>query len=124
MAHSAESGASDPGQGDDLSLVFYHREDCHLCEAMALALDDYIHRRGGQAAPGSVDPSSLEIIYRDIDDNPAWHARYREYIPVLVFRGEELCHYFFEEAELDRALGLHPAAGGGRMERSPETDSP
>jgi len=48
--------------------------------------------------------SGIVITMRDIEENPAWYERYREYVPVLVVGGEEVCHYFFDEKEFMAAI--------------------
>ena len=110
-------------QVEVFELHFYQRDGCHLCEAMEKALVDYLRERRGQTGIDGLDPDRLKIVRRDIEDRESWLERYREYIPVLEFRGEELCHYFFDSGEMDRALGLHPVTGRGRITPSHEDDA-
>jgi glutathione peroxidase-family protein len=50
---------------------------------------------------------SVNVIVRDIDDQETWYQRYREYVPVLVVNDAEVCHYFFDEEEIERAIAQH-----------------
>ena len=76
-------------------IYFYRKAECHLCENMARELGEFM---------GSPDAKTAEIVERDIEDDPRWHARYREYVPVLVVDRREICHYFFDRDELKAAL--------------------
>lgn len=75
-----------------MEIFFYYKEDCHLCEQMSVRLNEFIAGRGATYR--------LKIVARDIEDDDSWFAEYREYIPVLVANGQEVCHYFFDEQEL------------------------
>jgi len=77
-------------------VLFYRKDDCHLCEEMANRLSDFCFRRK--------DSIAIEIDIRDIEDNPDWFRQYREYVPVLVVDDEEVCHYFMDEQALLNAL--------------------
>jgi hypothetical protein len=45
--------------------------------------------------------ASLKVL--DADRDPALE-RYDELVPVLLLNGEEICHYFLDEAKLRAAL--------------------
>lgn len=75
-------------------LYFYHKADCHLCDAMARQLAEF--KRAANIR--------FEIVARDIRDNPRWYRRYREYVPTLVLNRREICHYFLDTDELKAAL--------------------
>lgn len=73
-------------------LTLYHREGCHLCEAMLQAL------RGLQPR--------LEFDLRliDIDRDPELAQRYDEWVPVLCCGEREICHYHLDPAALSDFL--------------------
>lgn len=50
----------------------------------------------------------LEIV--DIEGRPELEARFAEHVPVVVHAGEEVCHYFLDEAALRASLAR---VGGG-----------
>ncbi|MCY3769115.1 MAG: glutaredoxin family protein [Gammaproteobacteria bacterium] len=79
-----------------VEILFYYREDCHLCENMRRDLE--VFRRQHQAACPTV------VTMRDIEDDARWLERYHEYVPVLVVDGEEVCHYFFDSGEMRNAI--------------------
>ncbi|MGD8937369.1 MAG: glutaredoxin family protein [Thiogranum sp.] len=66
-------------------LTLYYREGCHLCETMLQAL------RGLQSRLG------FELSRVDIDADPDLRRRYDEWVPVLCYREQELCHYYLDE---------------------------
>ena len=69
-------------------LTLYVRGGCHLCEDMEAALLPYIE--AGQV--------TVERVY--IDNDPVLQQRFGDQIPVLQWRGETLCHYFFDPSVL------------------------
>jgi glutaredoxin len=73
-------------------LTLYHREGCHLCEAMLRAL------RGLQPQLGFM----LQMV--DIDRDPELSRRYDEWVPVLYAGKREICHYRLDERALLQAL--------------------
>lgn len=79
-----------------INLYFYYKEDCHLCEQMQIGLGAYLTELD------IVD--KVNVINCDIEDDARWFKRYREYVPVLVFNNEEVCHYFFDREELDSVI--------------------
>jgi hypothetical protein len=80
-------------------FILYSRSWCHLCEDMLAALRAHMAHAGL--------PYSVDVV--DVDADPALVARYDELVPVLVAGGQELCHYFLDEAALRAWLG-HAAA--------------
>lgn len=75
-----------------MQLILYVRRDCHLCADMhrdLLALQTRL-------------PISVELV--DIDSDAELAARYGHKVPVLVAGGEEICHYFLDEPQLDEYL--------------------
>lgn len=77
-------------------IVVYIKEDCHLCEKLLEELY--------AAIAGRPSGHQHRVILRDIEDSDAWYATYREYVPVIVVNGEEVCHYFFDQQEFEQAL--------------------
>ena len=73
-------------------LRLYSRSYCHLCEDMFAALEQL---RG---------EFSFELAVVDVDAEPAALARYDERVPVLEADGQELCHYFLDDAKVREYL--------------------
>ena len=73
------------------NFLVYGREECHLCQNMILALQDFQRQV----------PFEFETV--NIDSNPELIALYGEKIPVLVsaFDNQEICHYFLNLASLN-----------------------
>lgn len=74
-------------------LTLYFREGCHLCDAMRKAL----HRYGQK-----YQPVTWQEV--DIDGEAELIARYDTLVPVLCLGREEICHHFFDEAQLIAAI--------------------
>ena len=93
MTKKIESDPCDLNQAK--ALIVYSRENCHLCQKMILALQDF-------QAQVSFD---FQVV--DIDANPELVVLYGERIPVLLssFTNQEICHYFLDLAALDDYLG-------------------
>ena len=64
---------------------------------MLAALERLRGELGGQVA------FDIEVV--DVDADPALARRYDEWVPVLEIGGEELCHYFLDEAKVREVLG-------------------
>ncbi len=73
-------------------LMLYSRSYCHLCQDMLAALDQM---RG---------EFSFAVTVVDVDSEPAALARYDERVPVLEADGQELCHYFLDDAKVREYL--------------------
>ena len=74
------------------------RSYCHLCDEM-------------QAAVGPVARKhALRLVVVDVDADPALEAAHGDRVPVLFLGtpadGVELCHFHFDAAAVDRALGF------------------
>ncbi len=69
-------------------LILFSRSYCHLCQDMLAALEVL---RG-------------ELVFDfhvvDVDSDQSVLARYDELVPVLEGGGQELCHYFLDEAKV------------------------
>jgi len=76
-----------------LQLQFYYREECHLCDAMRKALVVFNRKK---------KPINWSEI--DIDRDKNLIAQYDSKVPVLCNSGQEVCHYFFDEQALLKAL--------------------
>ena len=74
-------------------LTLYSRAYCHLCADMLAALEQL---------RGEFD-FAVEVV--DVDQDAQAVARYDELVPVLVAAGEELCHYFLDDAKVREYLG-------------------
>jgi len=75
-----------------MQLILYVRRDCHLCTEMHRQLLDIGARAG------------FGVNAVDIDADEALVARYGHKVPVLVGAGEEICHYFLDEEQLNAFL--------------------
>ena len=73
-------------------LTLYHREGCHLCEAMERQLAPLLAARGWR----------LERV--DVDADPALMRRYGTEVPVLVHGGQEVCRHRLDHAALEAVL--------------------
>ena len=77
-----------------MTLNFYFRENCHLCDAMRKALVVFNNNR-------------QSILWReiDIDRDVDLIRRYDAQVPVLCLGEQEVCHHFFDEKALLDLLG-------------------
>ena len=77
-------------------FVLYSRSYCHLCEDMLAALRALMARSGL--------PYTVDVV--DVDDDPQLTDRFDTLVPVLFGSpaGPELCHYFLDEAAVQRFL--------------------
>jgi hypothetical protein len=80
-----------------ISLEFFYKEECHLCEDMEQQLTNYLKKN-------SIE-DRVTVVKCDIEEKDSWYQYYREYVPVLVLGETEVCHYFFDEGEMDSVLG-------------------
>jgi Glutaredoxin-like domain (DUF836) len=72
-----------------LTLDFYYRENCHLCDAMRKAMVAFNRHS-----------KVLEWQEIDIDRDVELIRQYDVLVPVLSYDGKEICHHFFDEAAL------------------------
>lgn len=75
---------------DPIELVVYSREYCHLCHDMIAALQELQARL------------SFRLKVVDVDSSTDLRSRYGERVPVLVSKGQEICHYHFDPVALTR----------------------
>ena len=80
-------------------LVLYGRVGCHLCEDMALALEEF--RQALQ----------FDVTVVDVGEDPALRERYGTLVPVLALGEREICHYFLDLEALKAVLGAAPDPG-------------
>ena len=71
-----------------IELTLIGRTYCHLCHDMEQALRPVALEFGAS------------IVLLDADSDPGLEALYGERVPVLLHRGEELCHYFMDIAKV------------------------
>jgi Glutaredoxin-like domain (DUF836) len=78
-----------------LRLTLVGRSYCSLCDKMRLALE-------AAALECNVRVDLTEI---DLDEMPAFEAKFGEFVPVLlvgdITTGHEVCHYHFDHAAWD-----------------------
>jgi len=75
-----------------VQLTLYIREGCHLCDDMEQALGEYA---------AELD---FEIRRVPIDNDAELEQAYGAKVPVLVYGGDKLCHYFLDTRALMQAL--------------------
>lgn len=80
-------------------LKLVSRSYCHLCHDMAAAL-----------LPLAVE-FGVDVDIVDVDDDPELEALYGERVPVLLYLGAELCHYFLDVAKVRACLSAVVSAG-------------
>ena len=73
-------------------LTLLSRRYCHLCHDMEQALEPL---KG---------PLGFELRVVDVDADDALEAQYGELVPVLLFEGREICHYFLDLEALRSAV--------------------
>jgi hypothetical protein len=66
--------------------VILSRVYCHLCDEMLAA-----------ARVFGIEPAVI-----DVDQDEQLVARWDELVPVLLYAGDEVCHYHFDEAAVRR----------------------
>lgn len=74
------------------TLTLYHREGCHLCDEMLLALEH------------TQTELDFEIDRVDIDANPSLRRRFNEKVPVLALGEDIICCHRLDELALRQAL--------------------
>ena len=77
-----------------VTLTFYTRKDCHLCEDMQMQLQELQHDYG------------FEIDLRDVDAHPDWTSAYGDKVPVLFVGNDEICRYFLDLNALKHHIGV------------------
>jgi predicted thioredoxin/glutaredoxin len=72
-------------------IQVYSRPGCHLCEILVDQLMPIIRGR-------------LDLEMRNIETNSDWMARFELRIPVVVFEGEEICHFKLDKEAIARIV--------------------
>ena len=75
-----------------MNLVVYIKDGCHLCEQMLAELEQLSL------------PDTLHVDTVVIDANESLLQQYGTKVPVLVYGGREVCHYFLDPTALQQAL--------------------
>ena len=81
------------------ALRVYSRQGCHLCELLVEELIPLVR-----------DRLPLEII--DIGDHDDLEARYGTRIPVVEYRGEQVCQYRLDRSAVAELLENHAPPQG------------
>lgn len=74
-----------------LELIVYSRRGCHLCEDLLLDLEPLCQGRA-------------VIAVRDIDTNDEWLSEYDTAVPVLCYKGREICRYHLDRGAVNALL--------------------
>ena len=69
----------------------YSRPGCHLCEVLLEELMPIIRGR-------------LDLQMCNIDTNSDWTTRFGQRIPVVVFEGQEICHFKLDKGAIARIV--------------------
>jgi hypothetical protein len=77
---------------ESAELVLYVRKDCHLCSEMISGLNKL------QAKLFFY----LELV--DVDSSQSLIEKYGEFVPVLMGKNEEICHFHLDPKALDAYL--------------------
>jgi glutaredoxin len=77
------------------TLTLYSRRGCHLCDDMLAVLNEFS------------DTYHYRVEVRDIDLDPALHAKFNTLVPALYLGEHEICHYFLDLESLQSALEQH-----------------
>jgi predicted thioredoxin/glutaredoxin len=72
-------------------IQVYSRPGCHLCEILVDQLMPIIRGR-------------LDLQMCNIETNSDWLARFELRIPVVVFEGEEICHFKLDKEAIARIV--------------------
>lgn len=88
-----ESATQDAAAGEDVRIVLYTREDCHLCD-VAFAIVEQVSLETGD-----------EFIAVDIDYYPELRERFSDDVPVLAVDGRLVARWRFTAEMLRAALG-------------------
>ena len=81
-----------------MGFVLFSRPGCCLCEDLLAELTAEL------ASIPAAQGVPLEV--RDVDASPETRIRYGHKVPVLLFRGELVCHGRLDREELHKVFGL------------------
>jgi len=85
------ANAETPGT-TSLTLVFYTRAGCHLCDVAKGQLEQLRQR------------VSFRIEVRDVDEDETWAKRFGDEVPVGVLADRKVFKYRVDIARLENAL--------------------
>jgi hypothetical protein len=74
------------------TVTLYTKPGCHLCEAVEQVITQVARRR------------PLDVVLRNILDDPADFERYQHEIPVVLLDGVEIARYRLTAGELEAAI--------------------
>jgi glutaredoxin len=74
------------------TVTLYTKPGCHLCEAVEQVIAQVARRQ------------PLEVVLRNILDDPADFERYQYEIPVVLLDGVEIARYRLTTGELESAV--------------------
>lgn len=82
-----------------LTIHYYTRRGCHLCEIMLEELMPLVRDRA-------------EIRVLDVDSNPEWRAKYDLRVPVVEVAGRPVSEYPLDREAVQRCLAEKPEKSG------------
>ena len=86
------------------TVTLYTKSGCHLCEAVEQVIAHVARRR------------PLDVVLRNILDDPADLERYRYEIPVVLLDGVEIARYRLTAGELEAAIERSSGSSAGATE--------
>lgn len=78
-----------------LTIDYYTRRGCHLCENMLEELMPLVRDRA-------------EIRIHDVDSKPDWREKYDLRVPVVELAGQVVSEYPLDRGALERCLAEKP----------------
>jgi hypothetical protein len=87
-----------------MTLTFFTRSGCSLCEAALEELHAFLEATG----PDAGEPISVNIV--DLAEHPELETTYGSRVPVIEWQGKEICHFFFDESAVRKCLRHHKIA--------------
>ena len=73
-------------------FILYGRAECHLCDAL----------QGELEALRSEYEFSVDWV--DVDQDSALELKYGFFVPVLMYEGRKVCHYYLDREALLKIL--------------------
>ena len=77
-------------------IEVFSRRGCHLCEQLIDELAPLVRGR-------------LELEVKDVDENEQWRNAYGELVPVVHYKGQEVCRYHLDRNSIMRILAQESA---------------
>ena len=77
-----------------MTLRVIFRSDCSLCDAAWAELDEFLGRDAAERG------ARVGVERIDLADHAGLESAYGRLVPVITWQGEEICRYFFDEAEI------------------------